>query len=245
MNRREAIVYGRRAALAVAEHRPNQIIRVFYSNQYLAMLAPIFKAAAQQRKPYRQVSDEELYRICHSDHHEGIVVVTEPLETQSIEDAIQANPQGVWIALDDVENDHNLGAIARSISWFGATGLIWQGNRAYLSGASMRVAQGAFEQIALVVTQDLASALIELKKAGVKVVGADQNDQHNALNLSAKSPICWVLGSEQFGLSPQVKSVCDHLASVPGTGQMESLNVSVTAGILLAQSYQANHSTKS
>jgi TrmH RNA methyltransferase len=241
MNRREAIVYGRRASLAVAEHRPNQIIRVFYSNQYLAMLAPIFKAAAQQRKPYRQVSDEELYRICHSDHHEGIVVVTEPLETSTIEQSIETHPSGTWVALDDVENDHNLGAIARSISWFGASGLIWQANRAFLSGAAMRVAQGAFEQLSLVATPDLIETLRALKRAGVYIVGADQHEKNNAFKLDAKAPICWVLGSEQFGLSPQVKAVCDVICAIPGSGQMESLNVSVTAGILLAQSYQANH----
>jgi tRNA G18 (ribose-2'-O)-methylase SpoU len=105
----------------------------------------------------------------------------------------------------------------------------------------MRVAQGAFEQLSLVATPDLIETLRTLKRAGVYIVGADQHEKNNAFKLDAKAPICWVLGSEQFGLSPQVKAVCDVICAIPGSGQMESLNVSVTAGILLAQSYQANH----
>ena len=251
MSKKEASIYGRRACLAVAERRPNHILRAFYSDHGPTKdLSPLLKACAQQKRPYRAVSDEELEKLSGSKHHEGVVIFTERRERSYLGDAIEravsrleepsATPAvSTWVALDDVANDHNLGAIARSLAWFGGAGLVWEGPRPQLSGAALRVAQGGAEEVELVAVPSLTRALEELKSKGVRVLGADQGATRSAFDVGDVGPVCWVLGNEQRGLSSEVRACCDELISIPGSGLVESMNVSVSAGILIAQSYQA------
>ena len=251
MSRKEASVYGRRACLAVAERRPHHILRAFYSEVGPTKdLAPLLQACAQQKKPYRAVSEEELIKLSGSKHHEGVVIFTERRERSFLGDAIDravarlddpnATPAvSTWVALDDVANDHNLGAIARSLAWFGGAGVVWESPRPQLSGAALRVAQGGAEEVELVAVPSLVGALEELKAKGVRVLGADQGARRSSFEVGDVGPVCWVLGNEQHGLSDEVRACCDELISIPGSGLVESMNVSVSAGILIAQSYQA------
>ena len=254
MGKKQALVYGRRAALAVARVRPHDIERVLYQDGTSNRdLAPLLKACAQRRRPYRAVSASELERASKSAHHEGVLVITRPQRPLPFEDYLSARRQGsghslprlpIWVALDRVENDHNRGAIARSLAWFGCEGLIWEGHRPQLSGAALRIAQGGAEDINLIAVRSLLDSLDQLKDNGVIILGADQHAGHksrSAFNHPSREihgGVCWVLGSEQFGLSSEVKARCDDLVMIPGSGQMESLNVSVSAGILITQSYQ-------
>jgi len=251
MSKKEAAIYGRRACLAVAQRRPHHILRAFYAEDGPTKdLAPLLKVCAEQRKPYRAVTEEELVKLSGSKHHEGVVIFTERRERSYLRDAIEravdrlAEPESTpavstWVALDDVANDHNLGAIARSLAWFGGAGLVWEGPRPQLSGAALRVAQGGAEELELVAVPSLARALEELRDKGVRVIGADQGARRSAFEVGDVGPVCWVLGNEQRGLSREVRELCDELVSIPGSGLVESLNVSVSAGILIAQSYQA------
>ena len=251
MSRQEASVYGRRACLAVAERRPDHILRAFYeAGGPTKDLAPLLKACAANRKPYREVSAEELERLAGSKHHEGVVLFTERRERASLSlslgraversrDPKVSAGSGVWVALDGVENDHNQGAIARTLAWFGAAGLVWEGPRPQLSGAALRVAQGGAEHIELVSVPSLPDALDELRAAGVRVLGADQGARRSAFAVPLDGPVCWVLGNEQTGLSEEVRARCDELVSIPGVGVVESLNVSVSAAILVAHSYSS------
>ena len=256
MAKRESVVYGRRACLSIAGHRADDLRRVFYEEGAPSRdLAPLLKACAQRRRPYREVSADELVKISGSQHHEGVVAVVTPLPSSSIEDyvthsftggshqgsALSSGRRPIWIALDRVENDHNHGAIARTLAWFGAEGLIWEGHRAQLSGAALRVAQGGAEQLSLLAVSSLSQALGQLKRRGVLILGADQHAEGSAFtpptDLDKGAGVCWVMGSEQFGLSKPIKRACDSLVAIPGSDQIESLNVSVSAGLLIAQSY--------
>lgn len=255
MGRREAIVYGRRACLSIGESRADDLKRVFYEEGAPSRdLAPLLQVCAQRRRPYRAVSTEELFKISGSHHHEGVVAVVEPLIAPPFADYLEgafSKPGAqkvlkngripIWIALDRVENDHNHGAIARSLAWFGAEGLVWEGRRAQLSAAALRIAQGGAEKISLLTVQALGEAIDLFKSRGVLILGADQYAERSAFErpaeLGASSGICWVMGSEQFGLSAKIKKRCDALVSIPGSGQVESLNVSVSAGLLMAQSH--------
>lgn len=250
MSKKEASIYGRRACLAVAKKRPQHILRAFYSHHGPTKdLSELLKVCAHHRKPYRAVSEEELEKLSGSKHHEGVVIFTERRERSYLGDAIERAVErldepnvtpavSTWLALDDVANDHNLGAIARSLAWFGGAGLVWEAPRPQLSGAALRVAQGGAEEIELVAVPNLVDALEELKRKGVRVLGADQGARKSAFEIGNVGPICWVLGNEQHGLSKEVSACCDELVSVPGSGLVESMNVSVTAGILIAQSFQ-------
>ena len=116
VGRKESIVFGVRAALAVAEHRPDAIIRVLYSESRRREIGSLLKVTAQQRRPYREVSIDDLNRQAKSVHHEGVVVVCEAKTTVPFGRYAKELPaDAVLIALDRVTNPHNQGAILRSL----------------------------------------------------------------------------------------------------------------------------------
>lgn len=231
----EAIVYGRHAALAVLQHRPDAILRVFHDEATRKIAAPLLKACAAARKPYREVGADELQRIAGTVHHEGLVVVTTPLPLVPWATfRKQLAKRGVVVALDEVGNPHNLGAILRTAAWFGAKGLLFASaeRQATLSSAAVRVAQGGAEVVPCCVVPDLAVALKALAADGFAVVSADPEGGERLDRLVP--PVVIVLGSEGGGVSREVRAACTKRVSIPGTGAVESLNVSVAAGILLA-----------
>lgn len=234
MSRRDSVIYGVHAALAVAAHRPYAIRRVLYHRSRRTALGPLLKATAEQRRPYREVHADDLERVAKTVHHEGVVVIADPLPFMPLGRLLDNRPaDAVYVAMDTVQNPHNLGAIIRSAAWFGAAGILFpaQPRQAGLSAAALRIAQGGAEVVPCCGVGDLPSALSVLKGAGVRVVGADQRGAPGAL----ARPTCIVLGAEQTGLSPAVRAVLDATVAIPGTGVVESLNVAVAAGILLSR----------
>ena len=145
MARDDAVIFGLRAALAVGRHRPEAIRRVFHTPRRRKAVGPLLKATAAQRRPYREVDDEELARITGSVHHEGVAVIADPLPLFAVGEMLEGMPDdGVLLALDDVDNPHNHGAIVRSAAWFGA-GVLLGGADGPLNPAAVRVAQGGAE----------------------------------------------------------------------------------------------------
>jgi TrmH RNA methyltransferase len=233
--RREAVVYGLRAVLAVARHRPEAIRRVFYPSDRRMELGELLKVTAAHRRPYREVAKEELQRLAGGLHHEGVVVVTDPLPMQDLS-TLELPADALVLALDEVGNPHNLGAILRSAAWFGAHALVVPRaeNQAALSPAAVRVAQGGAEVVPVAAVDDLPAALAVLSGRGLAVVGADQRARALDFSRPLRRPLCLVLGNESRGLRRGTQDACDFRISIPGEGAVESLNVSVAAGILLA-----------
>ncbi len=233
--REELVVYGRRAARAAFHHRPDAIRRVLYHRSMRREIGPLLKEMAAQRRPYREVDAEELEKVARSVHHEGIVIVTEPLPVLYFED-LRPSPEAVLLALDEVGNPHNLGAILRSAAWFGAEGIIVpeKDGQASLSPAAVRTAQGGAEVVPVYSAVDLPEALDGLRAEGVAVLGACQRASNRLFDQRLPRPLCIVLGNETRGLDPAVEDRCDLRVRIPGTDAVESLNVSVAAGILLA-----------
>ena len=232
--RRESIAYGLRAALAIAERRPESILRVFHSAARRREVAPLLKACAAQRRPYRELDEAALQRVAKTQHHEGVVVITEPLRALHLEAAIDRRPP-IWLALDRVGNDHNIGAIARTMAWFGVRPLLWEAPSGHLSGAALRIAQGGLECIDRVAVPNLIPALWRLKEVGVLLIGATQGARSSCFAPLPSAPICWILGNEREGVSDEVLALCDERREIPGAGELESLNVSVSASILLSE----------
>lgn len=234
MARDDAVIFGLRAALAVAQHRPEAIRRVFHDESRRRAIGPLLKATAALRRPYREVPSDELERVAGTVHHEGVVVVCDPLPLLEVDDMIEGMPaDGVLLALDDVTNPHNQGAIVRSAAWFGA-GVLLGGETGPLNPAAVRVAQGGAELAPVAATANLAGALRRLVERGIPVIGADQNAKRRLLAQPLPRPVCLVLGNETHGLSAEVRAVCNGTVRIAGTDAVESLNVAVSAGILLA-----------
>jgi RNA methyltransferase, TrmH family len=236
-------VYGLSAALAIFEHRPDAVISIAHTEAVRRPLAPLLSEAARRRIAYREVDDETLARMAESVHHEGVCLLVRPLPPVTLDDVARlAGERGLVLALDSVDNPHNVGAILRSAAYFGACALLLgaQAGKQPLTAATRRVAEGGAELVPVARPADFAKALRELQAHGFSIVGADARGKLRVSELRWPARAVLVLGHERHGVSDAARAACDTLVRIPGTGAVESLNVSVAAGILIA-SFVAAH----
>ncbi|MFP4368834.1 MAG: 23S rRNA (guanosine(2251)-2'-O)-methyltransferase RlmB [Candidatus Kapaibacterium sp.] len=140
----------------------------------------------------------------------------------------------VLVALDDISDPHNLGAIARSVECSGAAGIILpQTNSAPLSPAAFKASAGALEHIRVAKCGNLAMELDKLKQRGFWVIGTEMEAEHDYTDNIYDRPVVIIIGSEGKGMRPITKKSCDYLCKIPMKGRLNSLNASVTAGIML------------
>jgi TrmH RNA methyltransferase len=228
-------VYGLAAARAVFAKRMDDVHRIAFTAAHRRELGPVLSDAASRRIPYEERTDDEIANIAGSVHHEGICVAVRPRRVHTLDTMLRETWRGA-IAIDDVSNPHNVGAIVRTAAFFGIDALITAGDleKPPLSPSAVRVAQGGAEHVELVRERELVPTLRRLAAAGVAVIGTDVRGKRSvdALRWPARTVI--VLGSEGAGMSAPVRSACTELVTIPGSGHVESLNVSVAAGVLLA-----------
>jgi 23S rRNA (guanosine2251-2'-O)-methyltransferase len=168
--------------------------------------------------------------------HQGLALLTGPLPELTLAEACApADPARPVLALDHVTDPHNVGAILRSASAFGARALVLTRRRSPpVSGALAKVAAGALEHVPLVRVTNLARALGELKDLGYRLVGLDEKAPLTlAEALAAPAPTALVLGAEGEGMRKLTADTCDCLARLPTGGPVASLNVSNAAAITL------------
>lgn len=220
---------------------PGSIKRLFFDHATGQRVGLICKALAQQKKIYRQVEPAELEKISGSIHHGGIVAVvyTAPLRVTAVGDAEKWAKRGESVlVLDRIGNAHNLGAIARTAAFFGVARIVIPDHpsAARPSDSAHRVAEGGFEHLEVWQTKDLVAFARELSAAGYDVVGAaTRGGRPDAPREKEKErkPLALFLGNEEYGLAPDVAAACGRLVTIPGSGKVESLNVSVAAAVLL------------
>ena len=234
MAKRDAIIYGLRAVLALAQHRPEAILRVLYLDELKMQIGPLLKATAANRKPYRVVEKSDLDRLCNTAHHEGVAVVATPFGLPMLTEVSALGSAKRLIALDDVENPHNVGAVARTAAWFGYDGLILRTDAKNLNPAAIRVSQGGVFALQCFRTRNLPGLLKRLAQTGHSVVGLTQRAPDIIDAVMPSDAFCLVLGNERSGLSKETHQVCGQKVRIGGSGQVESLNISVAAGIAMA-----------
>jgi TrmH RNA methyltransferase len=228
------IVYGLRAGIAAMEARPKDVVRVVCSREVASAVE-----RAAKRAPFAVVTERELERISGSSHHEGVCVEMRPRKWTSPQEAadVLAKKRGTAIALDRVRNSYNIGAILRSAAFFGIDAVLLgtPAPNPGLDANAVRVAEGGAERVILSRTTDLADTLGRMKTRGIGVVGADGHAKTSALSFTFPRPVIVVLGNEREGLGPRLNKQSDELVAIPGSGAVESLNVGVAAGVLLAR----------
>jgi 23S rRNA (guanosine2251-2'-O)-methyltransferase len=167
--------------------------------------------------------------------HQGVVAIVDAQRPHvTIDDVVSdlAEP-ALLLVLDGVTDPHNLGACLRNADAFGAQAVIVPKDRAAgLNATVAKAASGAAETVPLIAVTNLARALADLKKRGVWVLGADEGGE-SLFDADLAGPIAWVLGAEGEGLRRLTRESCDRLVGIPLSGAVESLNVSVAAGICL------------
>ena len=146
----------------------------------------------------------------------------------------QAAPPALIVVLDGIEDPHNFGAILRSADAAGAHGVVRQTRHsAPLGGATGKASAGALAHVKIADVVNIARALEELKESGIWTIGLAGDAPQTYDKMDLKLPIAVVLGAEGAGLRRLVRERCDFLAKIPMLGRVDSLNVSVAAGVVL------------
>ncbi|MCL2230052.1 MAG: RNA methyltransferase [Treponema sp.] len=257
--RDELAVCGLNAVIAVGEHHPQTINRLFLREDRFKSFTHVCKQLAERKRPYKICEDEELERICKSVHHQGVVaMIEEPvIEPLSLEDLDAWASEGkTGVLLHSVGNDHNLGAIARAAAFFDVSYIVLNENDSAfenedegdkdmrLTTSAYRVAEGGFEHLTV---RRIANSAAFLKDASKRLitVGTDIRARQRITDLGGvikdqkpRPGIALVLGNEETGLPKNVKDHCRHLLRIPGTGNIDSLNVSQAAALFLHAIYE-------
>ncbi len=177
--------------------------------------------------------------------HQGIVAQVEGYNYFSIDEIIEAIPQGkqpLLLMLDGLEDPHNLGAILRTSDAIEVDGVIIGKNRSVgLTPTVAKVSTGAIDYVKVAQVTNLSRTLEDLKKRGFWVVGCDLNESQDYRAVDYNMPVVIVVGSEGSGISRLVKSHCDINVVLPMTGHVTSLNASVATALILYQVYNSRH----
>jgi 23S rRNA (guanosine2251-2'-O)-methyltransferase len=198
-------------------------------------LTSIVQLAEEQGIPVRRAKAAELDRFARGGVHQGVVADAHDNASMTVEDLLAgAAAAPLIVVLDQIEDPHNVGAILRTVDAAGADGVVRQSRHAAsLEGAAAKASAGAVTHVKIAEVVNIARSLETLKEAGVWTVGlaGDASKRYDEIDFTL--PTALVVGAEGAGLRRLVRERCDWLVSIPMRGHVESLNVSVAAGIAL------------
>lgn len=230
-------IYGRNPVLTLLRsggRRANEVA-VLAGGQ--GPLAEVVALARQAGVKVSHRTRDQLTAMAGSPHHQGVVARVSPAEYVDLEDLLlipgKREETPFFLALDQVQDPRNLGAVLRSADAFGVHGVVVPRHRQVgLTGAAARVAMGALESVAIARQTNLVSALEKLRESGIWVYGCVSEGGVPAWRSDLTGPLCLVLGGEGEGLRPLVARACDQLVTVPMSGRVGSLNVSAAGAVL-------------
>jgi 23S rRNA (guanosine2251-2'-O)-methyltransferase len=199
---------------------------------------PVEEAGRGRRAVHRtwtapETPDAELTRLAGSPDHQGVVAEVDPYPYADPAQLL-AEPSSFLLALDQVQDPRNLGAVCRSAEVAGASGVVIPERRsAAVTAAACKASAGAVEHLAVARVRNLADWLAQAREAGFWVWGADADAPTSYADVDLRERVVLVLGGEGKGLRPRVRDGCDGLLSIPRRGETESLNVSAAAAVLV------------
>ncbi len=236
--KRSETIYGVHAVRTMLERHPGRVLNVRVAQQRADPRGrAIEELAHRQGRPVQRVDTHSLRQQLGDVVHQGVAAEITPLPPWNEDEllaALQRVRAPLLLALDGVQDPHNLGACLRTADACGVLALIVPRDRAAQVTPTVRkVAAGAAETTPVVAVTNLVRTLKLLKGAGLWVVGADAAATVPAREVDLRGPLVLVLGAEGTGLRQLTRQNCDFLASLPQRGAVESLNVSVAAAMLL------------
>jgi 23S rRNA (guanosine2251-2'-O)-methyltransferase len=227
------LIYGINPVIEAVRARRATAIRV--TTRADERVEALLQLAREQRLTVTRVAPTELDRLTGGAVHQGVVAEIRDAGPVSVEDlVVQATAAPLIVVLDGIEDPHNVGAILRTVDAAGADGVVRQARHAArLDGAAAKASAGAVSHVKVADVVNIARALEALKDAGVWTVGlaGDAPMRYDAIDFTL--PTALVVGAEGAGLRRLVRERCDWLVSIPMQGHVQSLNVSVAAGVAL------------
>jgi 23S rRNA (guanosine2251-2'-O)-methyltransferase len=219
---------------ALAANRPLDRI-VIARGRHGDRIEAVVQLAKSRGVPVRFEDRQQVDRLAGTREHQGIAALAAAKPAIELEDLLRSNSgKAVLVLLDGIEDPHNLGAIVRTSLAAGATGVVIPERRAVgLTDTVERASAGALAHLSVARVKNLVRAMEEMKEAGYWLVGLDERAEKNYTDVDLKGSVGIVLGGEGEGLHELTRKRCDFLVSIPTTGPVRSLNVSVAAGVIL------------
>jgi len=228
--------YGRAACAALLHRRPESVDRAFLDADRARDLATFVRLLLKTRCTHREVPSDELERLAQSRHHEGVVLFAPPIDWPSWTELLEAPGPGQLVLTEVGLNPHNLGAITRTAGHFGVRGIGAVDGPVSIAGAAGRIAEGAAEHVPYARLEDGAWACRLARANGWTVVATDGSSDLSVHDWAPpEGRVLWLLGQEGRGLSDALRAEAQVTVAIPGTGVVESLNVSVAAGVLFSE----------
>ena len=195
----------------------------------------VVQLARSKSVPVRFEDRLQIDRLVGTREHQGIAALAAAKPALELDDLLAAKtPQGLLVLLDGIEDPHNLGAIVRTALAAGAHGVIIPERRAVgLTDTVERASAGALAHLPVARVKNLVRAMEEMKEAGYWLIGLDERAEQKYTEADFSGQVGLVLGSEGEGLHELTRKRCDFLVSIPTSGPVRALNVSVAAGVVL------------
>ncbi len=233
----EDIIFGRGPVLEAlrADRAIDKLI--IKSGAYAKSLIPVIDAAKKKGVVIQQADSAKLDRMAQGGNHQGVIAMVSAYEYVSVKDILDRardrNESPFIIICDGITDPHNLGAIIRTANCAGATGVIIpKRGSAGVNSVVMKTSAGAAAYTPVAKVTNITSTIAELQKAGLWITAADM-DGGSMYDIDFKGAIGIVVGSEGSGISRLVREKCDFIASIPMKGEINSLNASVAASVLM------------
>lgn len=234
------IVFGFHAVTVLLRQRPEAVLELHAGAERTdGRMRDLLKLAEQKKVRVMAATGERLDGLTGHARHQGVAArVTEVKRSSSLDDTLDAvvGPPLVLV-LDGIQDPHNLGACLRVADAAGVSAVVAPKDRAVgLNATAAKVASGAAETVPYFPVTNLARTLRELKERNIWIVGTDEEAKDDLFTADFPEAVAWVLGAEGEGMRRLTREHCDFLVRIPMQGVVESLNVSVAAGIVLFES---------
>jgi TrmH RNA methyltransferase len=237
----ETRVYGENACQALFASRQDAIVRAWFIQSITPRFRETLRWMAANRKAYHIIDEEELVKASGTEHHGGVCFLIKKRQGLDAQTYLKTPlATDCVLALGKVSNPHNLGAIVRSCAHFGVNGVLLQDPAVLESGAAVRTAEGGAEHIKAINADNLLLVLDIFRQAGYTIVSTSRHKGTALVQAKLPAKIVLVLGQECDSLSDSTWQHGNMSISIGGTGKVDSLNVSVATGILLADWWRQN-----
>ena len=240
------LIYGFHAVTSRIRQHPDGVLEIYLQAQRQdPRMRELIKLAETNGVRVIPVDVKRLDGMAGNARHQGVAArVDAARRVQHLEDVLDTLTEPpLLLVLDGVQDPHNLGACLRSADAFGVHAVIAPKDRAVgLTATVEKVACGAAETVPYITVTNLARTLRDLKSQDIWVVGAAGEAEQDLNNFKHTGPLAWVLGAEGDGLRRLTRDTCDELVRIPMLGNVENLNVSVSAGICLFEARRQRQS---
>lgn len=239
----ELAYYGINCCRAIFSHRPEQIIRVYLEHALKDRFSDLLKYCAKRKLAYHLVDTGDLNRFTGSMHHEGVCILAPKLKFADPLATVAALPDAgplTALFLDGVENPHNIGALLRTAAHFGVHALfVRSATDLTLPAAACRIAEGGAELIPIAQCTAIEPFFRAVAEKKVSVAVTSSRGSRSLYGAALPPRVLFALGNEGDGISPEVEAHGSFGMMIPGTGEIESLNVSVAGAVLLAEHWRS------